>query len=430
MTTVAELLRPLVAEIFRGDPPVRFEAWDGSGWGPEGAAMKLSIRSPNALRRLLYSPGELGFARAFVTGDLGFDGDIFDLLRLRDELGGADEHVELSVPRTTRVKLFSAARKLGVIGVPLARPPEEVRPKGRLHSKKRDVVAVTHHYDVSNDFYRLFLGQTMTYSCGYFADSSYSLDQAQQSKNELVCRKLGLRRGMRLLDIGCGWGGLAMHAARQHGATVVGVTVSPNQADLAAKRVAEAGLARAIEIRLQDYREVDDGPYDAIASIGMFEHVGLRQTSRYLSDCFRLLRRGGRLLNHAISRPDPHSAGFDPRSFIARYVFPDGELIEVGRVVSAMHEAGFEVRDVQSLREHYALTLRNWVANLESNWDQAEELAGPARARIWRLYMAGSALGFEANRISVHQTLAVKPDRVGRNSMPLTRGEFVLPQER
>lgn len=218
-----------------------------------------------------------------------------------------------------------------------------------------------------------------------------------------------------------------MHAARYHGATVLGVTLSPNQADLAARRVAEAGLAGAVEIRVQDYREVDDGPYDAISSIGMFEHVGLKQASRYFSDCFRLLRHGGRLLNQAISRPDPHSAGPAPRSFMARFVFPDGQLIEVGSVHSMMAEAGFEVRDVESLREHYALTLRRWVANLESNWDQAEKLAGGARARIWRLYMAGSALGFEANRIGIYQTLAVKPDRAGRSSMPWTREEFVLP---
>jgi cyclopropane-fatty-acyl-phospholipid synthase len=234
----------------------------------------------------------------------------------------------------------------------------------------------------------------------------------------LVSRKLGLREGERLLDVGCGWGGMVLHAAEHHGVRAVGVTVAERQVDLASKRVAEAGLPEFVDVRNQDYRLIDDGPYDAISSIGMFEHVGEAKLAEYFGHLFELLEPGGRLLNHGISRPPSKKAHFARAGFIDRYVFPDGELHEVGRVVSVMQEAGFEVRHVESLREHYAKTLRFWVANLEANWDEAVRLVGGARARIWRLYMAGSALNFEANRTQIHQVLGVKP-RDGRSNMPL-----------
>jgi cyclopropane-fatty-acyl-phospholipid synthase len=268
------------------------------------------------------------------------------------------------------------------------------------------------------------LGDTMTYSCAYFADEVMTLDEAQDAKHELVSRKLGLQRGMRLLDVGCGWGGMALHAARVHGIDVVGITLSQPQADLASKRVADAGLAGHVEIRVQDYRDVSDGPFDAISSIGMFEHVGLAQLERYFGSLRSLLRDGGRLLNHAISRPAGRP-GFDRGSFVNRYVFPDGELQEVGSVVSAMQRLGLEVRDVESLREHYARTLRAWVANLERGWDEAVKLVGVARSKIWRLYMAGSAMSFDAGRINVHQVLGVKQDRHGGSGMPPTRSSFL-----
>ncbi|MGH2811087.1 MAG: class I SAM-dependent methyltransferase, partial [Actinomycetota bacterium] len=239
-----------------------------------------------------------------------------------------------------------------------------------------------------------------------------------------ICRKLGLRSGMRLLDVGCGWGGMIIHAARHHGVDAVGITLSKNQADLASKAVAEAGVANQCEVRYQDYREVSDGPFDAISSIGMFEHVGLARISAYFGTLFGLLGPGGRLLNHAISRR-PGPARLEPNSFVGRYVFPDGQLIEVGWVVTAMQEHGFEVRDLEALREHYALTLRRWVANLEGSWDQAVGLAGLPRAKIWRLYMAGSALAFEAGRISVHQVLGIKPLSEAGSGMPLTRRELL-----
>lgn len=225
---------------------------------------------------------------------------------------------------------------------------------------------------------------------------------------------------MRLLDVGCGWGGMIMHAAKKYGVEAVGITLSRNQADYATKAVSEAGLATRVQVRYQDYRDISDGPFDAISSIGMFEHVGLIRLSQYFEILFGLLRPGGRLLNHGISCR-PGRAGIDPESFVGRYVFPDGELVEVGRVATSMQERGFEVRDVESLREHYALTLRRWVANLERNWKDAVELVGQARSRIWRLYMAGSALSFEGGRINVHQVLAVKPGAGGVSKMPLRR---------
>jgi len=424
MTTVAEVIAPLFRRIVGADPPVGVECWDGSHFGPQDSGTTIHFRSPNALRRLFYAPNELGLSRTYVAGEADISGDIFGLFDLRDAMAGRDEALRLEFGWRTRLELLRVSRRLGALGRPPAPPPEEARLSGLRHSKRRDAEAISHHYDVSNDFYRLVLGQTMAYSCAYFPTWDTSLDEAQDAKHELICRKLGLTPGMRLLDVGCGWGGLVLHAAARHGVRAVGITISRPQAELAEKRVAEAGLADQIEIRLQDYRDVTDGPYDAISSIGMFEHVGLSQLERYFQVLLSLLRPEGRLLNHAISRTDPTSTSFEPNSFIARYVFPDGELHEVGSVVTAMQKVGYEVRDVESLREHYARTLRAWVANLEANWDDALKLAGKARARIWHLYMAGSAISFEAGRISVHQALGVKPDRNGASGMPATRAEW------
>ena len=349
------------------------------------------------------------------------EGSIFDLLDLRDLIASPDKDVSLRLDAAGRIRLLRAGRALGILGRPLPPPPEEARLRGPLHSIGRDAHAVSHHYDVSNEFYRLILGESMTYSCAYWPREGMSLDDAQEAKYGLIATKLGLEPGMRLLDVGCGWGGMAIHAARHHGVNVLGITVSSAQADLAAKRVAEAGVADRVEIRLQDYREVRDSPFDAISSIGMFEHVGLSQLGRYFGQLHSLLRPEGRILNHAISRPAGRQSGFDKDSFIARYVFPDGELHEVGAVVTSMQEHGLEVRDVQSLREHYALTLRRWVTNLETGWDEAVRLIGPARARVWLLYMAGSAVNFEENRISVHQVLGVKASAGGGSGMPSSR---------
>jgi len=313
---------------------------------------------------------------------------------------------------------------VGALGRPLPPPEEEARLGGRLHSKARDAAAISHHDDVGNDFYRLVLGPTLTYSCAYFATPQGSLDDAQRAKYDLICRKLGLGEGVRLLDVGCGWGGMVLHAAEHYGVRAVGITLSKEQHALATERVADAALAGRVEIRLQDYRDVDDGPFDAISSIGMFEHVGMDALTGYFTKLYSLLKPEGRLLNHGISRPAGPSA-IDRNSFIARYVFPDGGLHEVGTVVSSMQGEGFEVRDVESLREHYALTLRAWVRNLEANWDEAQALIGPRRARIWRLYMAASALNFEAGRTAIHQVLGLRPSREGASGIPLRREEWL-----
>jgi cyclopropane-fatty-acyl-phospholipid synthase len=417
---VAAALAPLLTHFFGGPPPVRFEFWDGTSLGPLHGDT-LHVCSPAAVQRLLWSPGELGLARAFVMGDLGFEGDIFELLA---ELHGASPD-RMRVGSRLPWQALQAARRLGVIGRPLPPPPEEAAPRGKLHSRRRDAEAVQHHYDVSNDFYAMVLGPAMTYSCARFAPGVETLAAAQESKHDLVCHKLGLadRTELRILDVGCGWGSFALHAARQYGARVVGITLSPAQARWGRDRIAAAGLERRIEIRLQDYRDVRDGTFDGIASVGMFEHVGSSKSAEYFDAMRRLLGPQGRLLNHAIS-----SVGGSPigrRSFIGRYVFPDGELIDVGQVVLSMEEAGFEVRDVESLREHYAKTLRAWVANLQQQWDAAVAEVGVRRARVWLLYMAASANGFEDGGISVHQVLGVVPGPGGRSGMPPTRSAWI-----
>jgi cyclopropane-fatty-acyl-phospholipid synthase len=417
---VASTVAPLLSHFFGGPPPVRFEFWDGTSLGPTGNGT-LQVRSPYAVRRLLWAPGELGLARAFVMGDLAFEGDLFDMLAKLHSASPADLRVGSRMPWHA----LKTARRLGVLGGPLPHPPEEATPRGRLHSRGRDAQAVQHHYDVSNDFYAMVLGPAMTYSCARFAPGVQTLEEAQESKHDLICHKLGLaeQRGQRILDVGCGWGSFALHAARRYGAEVVGVTLSPAQARWARDRVAAAGLERQVEVRLQDYRDVRDGPFDGIASVGMFEHVGSSKSTQYFTTMRRLLEPRGRLLNHAISSVGGSRIG--PRTFIGRYVFPDGELIDVGRVILAMEEAGFEVRDVESLREHYAKTLRAWVGNLERRWDAAVSEVGVRRARVWQLYMAASANGFEDGGISIHQVLGVVPGPEGQSGMPSTRGAWV-----
>ena len=397
--------------------PIAVRAYDGSRFGPAGAPATLVIRSPAVFRRLVSAPGELGLARAYVSGELDVEGDLYAALAaLRDRIPdirafGAREWTEvlrLAGSSVVRTRLS-----------PLPVPPEEARLRGTRHSKERDAAAIAHHYDVSNAFYRMVLGPSMTYSCAVWERPDVTLEAAQAAKYELVCRKLGLEPGMRLLDVGCGWGGMVLHAATNHGVRAVGVTLSRRQAEWAEKAVAEAGLADRVEIRYQDYRDVRDGPFDAISSIGMYEHVGLSRLRGYFGGIRRLLRPGGRLLNHGISRPP--NAGrtrFQRNGFIDRYVFPNGELHEVGSVVSTIQGSGLEVRHLESLREHYALTLRAWVRNLEASWDAAVAEVGPGRARVWRLYMAASALNFETGRTHVHQVLAVRPDD-GRSGLPL-----------
>ncbi|HYA68076.1 MAG TPA: class I SAM-dependent methyltransferase [Acidimicrobiales bacterium] len=426
-------LAEVVQDILGYEIPFRIAAYDGSVAGQSDAVATLVIRSPDAFSRIIGRPGELGLSRAYVAGDLDIDGDIYSVLDL-----------DISTSKL-RLDPAAVARLLRAVGLsalrPLPIPAEEARLRGGIHTRGRDRASISHHYDVSNAFYEAVLGPSMTYSCALFESPADSLETAQANKHELVSRKLGLRPGMRLLDVGCGWGEMAIHAAKNYGARVLGVTLSGEQYDGAMKRVADGGLGDRVEIRLQDYRDVADERFDAISSIGMFEHVGRRRMVDYFDRLFSLLRPGGRLLNHAIGRPGHDrlltiggraeattrriavAAGLRWPSRIAspfmdRYVFPDGELHEVGTVVSMMQESGFEVRHLETLREHYALTLRRWVENLESNWDSAVREVGSARARVWRLYMAASAVGFERHRLEVHQALAVRPDQ-GRSAMPL-----------
>jgi cyclopropane-fatty-acyl-phospholipid synthase len=403
-------LATVVERVLGPDLPIGFRAYDGSRLGPPDPNATLVVRSPDAIRRIVTAPGELGLARAYVAGDLDLEGDIFALLDLRDRLPDA---------RLTPRQLLDLGRILGPSALRrLPPPPEEAHLRGGRHTRARDAAAISHHYDVGNDFYELVLGPSLTYSCAVFSSKSDTLEEAQANKHELVSRKLGLTKGSRLLDVGCGWGSMALHAAQHHGADVVGVTLSHEQAEVASKRIVDADLGERVQIRVQDYRDVTDGPYDAISSIGMFEHVGEAKLAEYFDRLHALLPPGGRLLNHGISRPPGERARFARAGFIERYVFPDGELHEIGRVVSAIQRAGFEVRHVETLREHYALTLRRWVANLESGWDEAVRLVGAGRARVWRLYMAGSARNFEEGRTQVHQVLAVKPDG-GHSGMAL-----------
>ncbi|MGW2024254.1 class I SAM-dependent methyltransferase [Streptomyces decoyicus] len=435
MADAAGRLTKLAEEVLGAPLPVRIRAWDRSESGPPGAPT-LVIRNRRALRRLLFKPGELGLARAWVAGDLDIEGDLYAAL---DVLAGLIWERGTDAPKPQRAAVLralarpeirAAAREmltLAGVPVPPVPPAEEVRRRrGPLHTLRRDKEAISHHYDVGNDFYALVLGPSMVYSCAYWGtaatagDAVGSLEDAQRDKLDLICRKLGLQEGARLLDVGCGWGSMVLHAAREYGVRAVGITLSEEQATFARKRIAEAGLADRIEIRVQDYREIKDEPFDAISSIGMAEHVGRTQYAEYAAALYSLLKPGGRLLNHQIARrPVADEETYHVDEFIDRYVFPDGELAPLGRTVGQLEEAGFEVRDVEAIREHYALTLRRWVANLEAHWDEAARLTSVGRARVWRLYMAACALSFERNRIGVNQVLAVRTPEPGNSGMPL-----------
>ena len=428
-------IAPSLGAVLGGRLPARIEAYDGSSWSPPGEPLgTLRITSQRGLARFLSRPGELGVVRAYVSGDLDIDGDLLEILAsgtaMDFSLGSLDPVAFARLVRETGLGVFRSPPP----------PPEEIRLTGGLHTRSRDRSAISYHYDVSNDFYRIVLGPSLVYSCAVWTDPSITLEQAQTNKLDLVCRKLGLEPGMRLLDVGCGWGSLVLHAAQHYGVEAVGVTLSVEQAELANARIAEAGLSDRIEIRVQDYRDVTDGPFDAISSIGMFEHVGRRRMEEYIRDLHALLRPQGRLLNHAISRPGypqpdslvgrsrqlyrrlSNAMGSDHTSkvesaLIERYVFPDGELHEVGIVVSMLQENGFEVRHVESLREHYDLTLQQWVRNLEQHWDAAVAEVGEGRARVWRLYMAASAVNFRLGGVQIEQVLATRSDG-GDSGMP------------
>lgn len=418
--------------------PLRVRAWDGSEAGPSGVPT-LVLRDRRALHRLMWRPGELGLARAWVAGEIDVEGDLYEALDLMGRLmwhnparrerssRGGLRRTRAALPTLRRARAAAELVSLAGVAVPPEPPPEEARSRsGRLHSLRRDRAAISHHYDVGNDFYSRVLGPSMVYSCAYWPSPSTHLEAAQRAKLDLVCRKLRLRPGQRLLDVGCGWGAMVVHAVEHHGVEAVGVTLSEEQAALARKRVAEAGLTGRAEIRVCDYREVGDGPFDAISSIGMAEHVGATRFWEYATSLRELLVPGGLLLNHQIARrPSGGRGRYRTDEFIDRYVFPDGELAPLGTTVSMLEQAGLEVRDVESLREHYGRTLRAWVANLERHRLEAGKLTTAGRLRVWHLYLAASALAFERNQVGVNQVLAVRTTPDGASGMPRTRADWL-----
>jgi cyclopropane-fatty-acyl-phospholipid synthase len=414
--------------------PLAVSFWDGSCLpgqtvnGTGGERTVLVATGPRALAHLLRQPGQLGLARAWIDGSLTVRGDLEHVLELRGSL----PEVRLSL--TDRVRLAATAALAAGPGVLRAPPIPAIeaavgrrrrlrldRDGGERHSLGRDQAAVRHHYDISNDFYRLVLGPTMVYSCAYFSSLGDTLEQAQEHKLDLICRKLQLHPGERLLDIGCGWGSLVLRAAANYGARAVGVTLSEPQAELARERVRQHGLQDRIEIRVADYRELSDGPFDKIASVGMYEHVGRAELGYYVRRATELLAPGGLFLNHGIARL--HSERPTTDTFISRYVFPDGELHPVGDLIEELAAAELEVRDVESLREHYPLTLRRWLSNLQEHRDEAIRIAGPERERAWRLYMLASAQAFETGEITVYQVLSA---RCGApHTLPLDRSQLL-----
>lgn len=406
---VADLFVPLWNRVegrLRGPLPAAIRFWDGSEIGPgeEGSCPDVIVlKSKRAMTYVTTRPDQLGVARAFIAGDLILEGSIERVMAAGAKLYGFDFTIQ------DKLEAVKLAARLGAIKIPPPKPPEsEAKPKGRLHSLRRDSESIRHHYDVSNDFYRLILGPTMVYSCAYFDSPDGSLEDAQTRKLDVVCQKLRLEEGERLLDIGCGWGSMAIHAAINYGVKVVGVTLSVAQAELARQRVEAAGLADRVEIRIQDYREVTDAPFDKICSIGMFEHTG-SDIDTYFTETARLARPGALALHHGICRQ--HSDEESPNTFITHYVFPDGELHRAARVIAGLERSGQELRDVENLREHYALTLRHWVQNLADNQEAAIAEVGAERERIWRLYMTASFLAFERGDIGVNQILGVIPER-------------------
>jgi len=398
--------------------PVEFQAYDGSAAGEPGAGIKVTVRSPVAVSYLAQAPGALGLARAYVSGHLDVDGDMYTALVRMSRA----QITDLGWPQ--RLRLLHELGGVKRLFPRVPPPPQEVRPRrwwlaGRRHSKRRDAGAISHHYDVSNRFYEWVLGPSMAYTCACYPGADATLEEAQAYKFDLVARKLGLREGMRLLDVGCGWGGMVMHAARVYGVRALGVTLSRQQAEWARRAIEAAGLRDLAEVRHLDYRDVTESGFDAVSSIGLTEHIGKANLPSYFSFLYRKLKPGGRLLNHCITRPDNREPAIRQGGFINRYVFPDGELEGPGHLVSVMHDTGFEVRHEENIREHYAMTLAGWCENLDQHWAEAVAEVGEGTARVWRLYMAGSRLGFERNQVQLHQVLCARLDAEGNAGMPL-----------
>lgn len=417
-----------IAALFNGlsHRNFRVRLWDGTVWAPDDAHQAdftILVRSPAALRRLLWPHSEAALAEAYLTDALDIEGDIFAVPAVGREI--------IERRRTLREKVRVGLRLAAVPVDDEGSDPvsDGVAPRvaplrGPVHSLARDRAAVTHHYDLSNRFYELFLDSTMAYSCAVFADADEELAPAQHRKLDLVCRKLRLQPGERLLDVGCGWGSFIIHAARAYGVEATGITLSERQAELARARIADAGLNDRCTVGVVDYRRLEDsGSFDKAVSIGMFEHVGRARAPEYFATVHRMLRPGGAYLHHTITRgaSAPDSRG---GTVTGRYVFPDHELLPIPENLELAEKAGFDVRDVENLREHYALTLRRWVASLEARHDEAAAEVGEATWRAWRLVFAGSAHNFETGRQGLIQALLVKPHPDGRVALPLGRGDW------
>jgi cyclopropane-fatty-acyl-phospholipid synthase len=411
-------------------PPRRFgiRLWDGTELAHEGQPpFQLVLNHAGALRRMFRPPIELSLGEAFIWKDFEIEGDIFAAFPLMDEIArrefASGELLQLG---------------LGLLEMPTSGPERThgrgpVHARGAVHSRERDRQVIQYHYDVGNDFYCLWLDRNLQYSCGYFPTGSEDLDTAQELKMEHICRKLRLQPGERLLDIGCGWGGLARYAASRHGAKVLGVTLSRNQKEYADEQIAKAGLSDDVTVELRDYRDLGDESFDKMVSVGMFEHVGRSHLPEYFAQTYRLLKPGGLFLNHGISRRAASAAGndgllpkliFGQGSFSQRYIFPDGELEPVSDVNVMAEQAGFEVRDLENLREHYALTIRNWVRRLAEHRDEAIKGSNEVTYRTWRLYLSASVYGFESGSINVNQTLLAKMTPKGWSSTPLSRADL------
>ena len=390
--------------------------WDGTEWcHAHRPHFTLVLKHPGALRNMFMSATELTLGEAFIHDDFDVEGDLEGGFELADFLLNRD---------------YSVIEKLKLGGLLARLPAEGAKENGRqgadlggsIHSKERDRKAVSYHYDVSNEFYSLWLDRSMVYSCAYFQSTRDGIDTAQTQKLDYICRKVRLRAGDRLLDLGCGWGGLLIHAAMNYGVEAFGITLSVPQAEMARQRIQEAGLGDRCRVEVCDYRDLETGlEFDKIVSVGMFEHVGEALLPEYFREAWIRLRPGGVFLNHGIAAsPIFHRKG---PSFIDKYVFPDGELVPVSTTLRAAESAGFEVRDVESLREHYALTLRQWVRRLESKAKRAQSIVGEATYRVWQLYMSGSAHAFATGRLNLYQILLSKPDR-GESHLPLTREDW------
>jgi cyclopropane-fatty-acyl-phospholipid synthase len=409
-----------LGRLMKDGLPFRFEAFDGSSAGPVDAPFTLRLLNERGLAYLMTAPGDLGFARAYVAGDLELDGihpgNPYDAMVL------IMSQLRFKVP--SAAEMVQIVRSLGFGNLKPPPPPaEEHLPKwrraleGLRHNKKRDAEAIHHHYDVSNRFYELVLGESMTYTCAVYPSLDATLEEAQYEKYDLIARKLDLQPGQRLLDVGCGWGGMVRHAAKHYGVKVLGVTLSREQATWAQEEIKRQGLDHLAEVRYLDYRDVTETDFDAVSSIGLTEHIGVKQYGDYFGFLSSRLKPGGRMLNHCITRPNNKTT--TTGAFIDRYVFPDGELTGVGRITVAAQDAGLEVRHVENLREHYAMTLKGWCDNLVEHWDEALGEVTLGRAKVWGIYMAGSRLAFERNEIELHHVLAVKADPHGDAHWPL-----------